>query len=217
MSKILSLAQLAQIAQVTKFTTLAWVVGAGSGGVAPAADADFGAVLHPLVVLVGRKRDWHDVVIDDERALEKKNGDVVDQSSRVVVRVATESVDLNLLSGGLALADVVRAGDGGDAAGVVAVRGGDTLRDEGAERAAAEVRAGSLERENVRLRVLGDDVAADDDGNGRHGGIGGGEDSSCELENKDLFLEKNEKISLVAEKIGFYLLSSCLKRDAGIK
>ena len=74
---------------------LARVVGAGSGGVAPAADADLGAVGHPLVVLVRRKRDWNDIVVDDERALEKENGDVVDQSSRVVVRVATESIDLN--------------------------------------------------------------------------------------------------------------------------
>ena len=96
---------------------------------------------------------------------------------------------LNLLSGALALADVVGAGDGSDAAAVVAVRSGDTLGDEGAERTATEVRAGSLEGENVRLRVLGDDVAADDDGNGRHG-VGGGEDSGCELENKNLFLEK---------------------------
>jgi hypothetical protein len=77
---------------------LARVVGAGSGGVAPAADADFGAVVHPLVVLVRREGDWHDVVIDDERALEEENSDVVDESSRVVVRVATEGIDLNTKS-----------------------------------------------------------------------------------------------------------------------
>ena len=50
-----------------------------------------------------------------------------------------------LLVSGLRVFDVMRAGDGGDAAALVAVRGGEALVVNIAEGAAAEVAAASLE------------------------------------------------------------------------
>ena len=85
-----------------------------------------------------------------------------------------------LLVSVLGVFDIMRTGDGGDAAAVVAVSGGDALGVNVAERAAAEVAAASLKRENVLLRMRSSSGASDDDGHGLEG-AGGGDETNGEL------------------------------------
>jgi len=87
----------------------------------------------------------------------------------------------SLLISGLTLFDVMRAGNSGDAATLVTVSRGYTFGVVVAERAAAEVAAASLEREDVLLRVRSSSVSSDDDGH-RLGSAGGGDETNGELE-----------------------------------
>ena len=149
-------------------------VGADHGGVAPAANSNLGAGSHPLGSLEFGQSVWDNVVVDREAAGEGDDGDVVDESVRVVCRMSHPGTSL-LLLGALVLSDVVSAGDGieGSVDGAVASGHGAVT---GVEGSAAEVGPETLKGEDVLLRVWLRGVTTDDLD---FSVGGGGEGESC--------------------------------------
>lgn len=149
-------------------------VGPDHGSVAPSADSDLSAGVHPLARFEVGESVRNNVVVDGEGAGESDDSDVVDEGVRVVAGMSHPSTSLLLLRA-LVLSDVVRAGDGieGSVDGAVASRHGAVASVEGS---AAEVGAESLKGKNVRLRVRVGGVTTDD----RDFSVGGGgEGESC--------------------------------------
>lgn len=149
-------------------------VGADHGGVAPAADSDLSAGIHPLAWLEVGQSVWNNVVVDREGAGEGDDGNVVDEGVRVVGWMSHPGTSL-LLLGALVLSDVVSAGDGieGGVDGAVASGHGAVT---GVKGSATEVGAESLKGEDVRLRVWVGGVTTDDLD---FSVGGGGEGESC--------------------------------------
>ena len=149
-------------------------VGADHGGVAPAADSDLSAGIHPLGGLVVGKSVGNNVFIDSKAAVEGDDGDVVDEGVGVVVGMSHPSTSLLLLSA-LALFDIVSAGDDVEVSVNGAVASGHSAVTS-VEGSAAEVGARSLKGDDVRLRVRVWGVTTDDLG---FSFGGGGEGESC--------------------------------------
>ena len=95
---------------------LSGVVGSDNLGVAPAANAHWGAVGHPLAGLGWWWAQGLDVLVDGKGGAESQSGDIVGDVVAVVFGVLLELVEDALLLGSLALLDVVGTSNGGDSA-----------------------------------------------------------------------------------------------------